>query len=54
MKVDYSKPKDDYEYNRVKAEQQAEIDRILDKISKGGYETLTAEEKETLFRMKGR
>ncbi len=54
MKVDYSKPKDDYEYNRVKAEQQAEIDRILDKISKGGYESLTSEEKETLFRMKGR
>jgi hypothetical protein len=54
MKVNYSKPKDDYEYNRVKAEQQAEIDRILDKISKGGYESLTSEEKETLFRMKGR
>ncbi len=54
MKVDYSKPKDDFEYNRVKAEQQAEIDRILDKISKGGYESLTSEEKETLFRMKGK
>jgi membrane associated rhomboid family serine protease len=54
MKVNYTKPKDDYEYNKIKAEQQAEIDRILDKISKGGYESLTKEEKETLFRMKGR
>ncbi|PKP36436.1 MAG: rhomboid family intramembrane serine protease [Bacteroidetes bacterium HGW-Bacteroidetes-15] len=52
MKVDYKKPTDDFEYNRVKAEQQAEIDRILDKISKGGYDSLTAEEKKTLFKMK--
>jgi hypothetical protein len=52
MKVEYSKPKDDYEYNRVKAEQQKEIDRILDKISKGGYDSLTADEKKTLFKMK--
>lgn len=54
MKVEYKKPTDDYEYNRVKAEQQKEIDRILDKISKGGYDSLTSEEKKTLFRMKGR
>lgn len=53
MKVEYSKPKDDYEYNKMKAEQQKEIDAILDKISKGGYDSLTAEEKKTLFRMKG-
>lgn len=52
MKVEYKKSADDYEYNRVKAEQQAEIDRILDKISKGGYDSLTAEEKKTLFKMK--
>ena len=52
MKVDHSKPTDDYEYNRVKADQQKEIDRILDKISKGGYISLTEEEKQTLFRMK--
>jgi membrane associated rhomboid family serine protease len=52
MKVDYSKATDDYEYNRLKADQQAEIDRILDKISKGGYDSLTAEEKKTLFKMK--
>ncbi len=52
MKVEYKKPTDDFEYSRVKAEQQAEIDRILDKISKGGYDSLTAEEKKTLFKMK--
>ncbi len=53
MKVEHAKPKDDFEYNKVKAEQQKEIDRILDKISKGGYDSLTTEEKQTLFRMKG-
>jgi membrane associated rhomboid family serine protease len=42
---------DDLEYNRVKVEKQKELDRILDKISKKGYDSLTAEEKETLFRM---
>ncbi len=52
MKVEYSKPTNDYEYNKLKAEQQKEIDRILDKISKGGYSTLSEEEKQTLFKMK--
>lgn len=44
--------KDD-EYNKHKAEQQKEIDRILDKIARGGYESLTKKEKETLFKMSG-
>ncbi len=35
---------------RQKAEHQAKINIILDKISKGGYDSLTKEEKETLFR----
>ncbi len=39
----------DEEYNRQKAEQQREIDRILDKIAQSGYESLTKKEKETLF-----
>jgi len=51
IKVTYRKPVDDMEYNKAKAEEQAEMDRILDKISKGGYESLTREEKEKLFRM---
>ncbi len=41
----------DMEYNRYKAEKQAEIDRILDKIAKSGYDSLTKKEKETLFKM---
>jgi hypothetical protein len=31
--------------------QQKEIDRILDKIAKAGYESLTKQEKEILFSM---
>lgn len=50
MKVTYRKPVTDYDYNRIKAEDQARINSILDKISKGGYDSLTREEKEILFR----
>jgi hypothetical protein len=50
MKVTYRKKADDIEYNMKKAEHQARINAILDKISKGGYESLTKEEKDTLFR----
>lgn len=50
MKVTYKKPATDYEYNKARAEHQAKINIILDKISKGGYDSLTREEKETLFR----
>jgi membrane associated rhomboid family serine protease len=57
MKVSYKKfVKDmtDMEYNRRKAQMQEEIDRILDKIAKSGYDSLTKKEKETLFKMSGR
>jgi len=55
LKVAYKRPPvDDREYNRLKNENQQEIDRILDKISKGGYESLTRTEKETLFQQKDR
>jgi len=50
IKVTHRKPADEYEYNRTKAEHQAKINTILDKISKGGYDSLTKEEKDTLFR----
>lgn len=50
MKVTYKKPSNEYEYNAMKTEHQARINTILDKISKGGYDSLTKEEKETLFR----
>ena len=50
LKVAYKRPPtDDREYNRLKNTNQQEIDRILDKISKGGYESLSKQEKETLF-----
>jgi membrane associated rhomboid family serine protease len=39
----------DQDYNRSKVIQQKEIDRILDKIARGGYESLTKQEKEILF-----
>ncbi len=57
MKVSYknqAKNMDDQEYNRSKVEYQKEIDRILDKIAKSGYESLTKNEKETLFKMSNR
>jgi membrane associated rhomboid family serine protease len=50
MKVTYKKPASDYDYNKMKSDHQAKINTILDKISKGGYDSLTKEEKDTLFR----
>jgi len=50
LKVTYKKPVDDYEYNIRKTDHQKEINAILDKISRGGYDSLTKQEKETLFK----
>lgn len=52
MKVTYKRTADDFEYNKQKAGEQKEIDRILDKISTGGYDSLTKSEKEKLFNMR--
>lgn len=47
----------DHEYNKKKTMDNEEIDRILDKIRKNGYQNLTEAEKATLFnaskRMRG-
>jgi len=43
------RPVTDEEYNRQKALKQQKIDTILDKISRSGYTSLSAEEKEILF-----
>lgn len=43
------RPLTDEEYNRQKALKQQKIDQILDKISRSGYASLSAEEKEILF-----
>jgi hypothetical protein len=50
LKVTHKKAADEYEYNRIKVEHQSSINIILDKISKGGYDSLTKEEKATLFK----
>jgi len=50
LKVTHKKAANEYEYNKTKTEHQAKINSILDKISKGGYDSLTKEEKETLFK----
>ena len=43
-------PRDDYEFNSQKVKKQKEVDKILDKISRSGYESLTKEEKDILFK----
>lgn len=45
-----SRPVTDEEFNYNKARLQKRIDEILDKISKSGYDSLTKEEKEILFK----
>ena len=49
MKVHYGSRVDDYDYNARKKAQSEEIDRILDKLKKSGYDSLTADEKKSLF-----
>lgn len=44
------RPKSDWDYNKERADEQRRTDEILEKISKGGYDSLTKEEKEFLFR----
>lgn len=51
VKVSYRKPVDDIEYNRMKNQDKTRINGILDKIGKSGYDSLSKEEKEILFRM---
>ena len=50
LRVTYKKKKTDYEYNKARSDHQEQINKILDKISKGGYDCLTKEEKDLLFR----
>jgi len=57
LKVTYKRntgqkpPADDLEYKKQKTHEQKEIDHILDKISKAGYDSLSSREKELLFKM---
>ena len=50
IKVVHRKPKTDHEYNASKASKQEQIDAILDKIKRSGYESLSKKEKEILFK----
>ncbi|RPH32325.1 MAG: rhomboid family intramembrane serine protease [Bacteroidales bacterium] len=52
LKVNYRNIDKDYEYNKRKVDQQVGLDKILDKIAKSGYDSLSKEEKETLFKFK--
>ena len=50
MKVERGgRAESDMDYNARKKQNQEVIDRILDKIRKSGYDSLTKEEKQTLF-----
>lgn len=49
MKVTYKRAETDYEYNARKHRETADIDAILDKLKRSGYESLSADEKRQLF-----
>ncbi len=49
MHVKYKRFESDYEYNEKKNTSNEEIDRILEKIKKSGYGSLSTEEKKKLF-----
>ncbi len=49
MHVEHGGKEDDRAYNAQKRQNQEEIDAILDKIRKSGYDSLTKEEKKKLF-----
>lgn len=44
------RPMSDWDYNKERADDERRTDEILEKISKGGYDSLTKEEKDFLFR----
>ena len=50
LKKTYSRKKSDQDFKKEKVQEQAKIDKILDKIAKSGYEGLTKQEKDILFK----
>ena len=46
----HRRPKTDEQYNAERAQEQEDVDRILEKIAKNGYSSLSDKEKEFLFR----
>ena len=49
MIVTHKRPLTDMEFNALKNNRKREVDRILDKVKASGYESLTKDEKKTLF-----
>ncbi len=49
MRVTYKRTETDYEYNARKHRREADIDAILDKLKRSGYDSLSADEKKKLF-----
>ena len=49
LKKVHKRAKSDYEFNAEKSAKQKEVDKILEKIATSGYESLSKEEKTTLF-----
>lgn len=49
MNVTYTKRGTDYDYNARKKQESDDLDKILDKLRRSGYESLSAEEKRKLF-----
>ena len=49
MRVTYKRNETDYEYNERKHKQNEEIDQILEKLKRSGYQSLSSEEKKKLF-----
>lgn len=50
IKVVHSRAKTDEQFNEEKVDRQEQIDAILDKIKRSGYESLSKKEKEILFK----
>ena len=49
-KAESHRPKSDEQYNAERAAYRKKVDTILDKVAKSGYQSLSAEEKEFLFK----
>ena len=49
MKVSYKRAETDFEYNARKHQEIVDLDSILDKLKRSGYESLSSEEKKKLF-----
>ncbi len=49
MRVTYKRKETDYDYNARKHQETADLDAILDKLKRSGYESLSSEEKKKLF-----